>query len=73
MGKFISIQPSVICENCIICGSRPVIEQNKGKFTVRCPKDNTHYQTPPGLIDINGWNTNNKTQDSGGELKLGVN
>lgn len=73
MAKFIKIQSLVVCENCIICGHRPVIEQCKGsKFTVRCPKDSTHYQTTPGAININDWNMNNKMQDSG-ELKLGIN
>jgi|EndMetStandDraft_4_1072995.scaffolds.fasta_scaffold42022_3 hypothetical protein len=74
MGKFIKIQPSVVCENCIICGSRPVIDQVKGShFIVRCPKDGTHYQTTPGLVDINDWNLNNRAQDSGDGLKLVAN
>lgn len=70
MAKFIKIQPSIICEDCIVCGRRPVIEQAKGsKFIVRCPKDSTHYQTQPGLIDIDDWNSNNKVQNSGDQFK----
>jgi len=60
MDKFIQIQPSIFCEPCKECGERPVIQQVKGKFIVRCPKSKSHYQTKPGLVDIKDWNTKNK-------------
>jgi hypothetical protein len=61
MVKHIKIQQSIQCEDCLICGKRPIIEQiNGGKYIVRCPSDAAHYQTPPGLIDIKNWNENNK-------------
>ena len=61
MEKFIQIQASIFCEPCKECGERPVVEQVKGKFVVRCPKSKSHYQTKSGLVDINDWNTKNKT------------
>ncbi|MDN3582187.1 hypothetical protein QWZ17_15005 [Mucilaginibacter flavus] len=35
---------------------------------VRCPKSSSHYQTKPGLVDINDWNLKNKIH-----LSLGTN
>ncbi len=65
MPRHIKIQQSVKCEDCIVCGKRPVIEQiNGGKYIVRCPVDISHYQTPAGLIDINNWNENNRATGS---------
>lgn len=59
MNKPIKIQVSIFCEPCIICGSKPVIAQAKGKFIVRCGSNANHYQTPPGLVDIANWNKHN--------------
>ena len=28
-------------------------------YSVKCPDNNSHYHTPPGLIDIAGWNYHN--------------
>jgi hypothetical protein len=28
-------------------------------YIVKCSKDDRHYQTMPGLIDIEDWNRNN--------------
>jgi hypothetical protein len=64
MEKFIPIQANVFCEPCRECGSRPVVEQVKGKYKVRCPKDKSHYQTNPGVVDVNDWNTKNKAHPS---------
>lgn len=61
MEKFIPIQANIFCEPCKDCGARPVVEQVRGQFLVRCPKNKLHYQTKPGLVDINDWNTKNKT------------
>jgi hypothetical protein len=60
MNKPIKIQVSISCEPCIICGSRPVIAQAKGKFIVRCGANADHYQTPPGMVDIANWNNHNR-------------
>ncbi|QEC78318.1 hypothetical protein [Mucilaginibacter ginsenosidivorax] len=74
MAQFVKIQLSVFCYNCIVCGSRPVIEQAKGsKFIVRCPKNSAHYQTQSGLVDIDDWNKNNWVQDSDDKLKVVAN
>lgn len=65
MSRFIEIQQSIFVENCIICGARPVIDQKMGKFIVRCKTSNDHYQTKPGLIDIDSWNKHNLKPDTG--------
>ena len=60
MSDFLSIQPGIFCEPCKDCGARPVVEQIKGDFIVRCPNDKKHYQTKRGLVDIQDWNLKNK-------------
>jgi len=64
MKNFIQIQNNISCELCKDCGARPVIEQQKGTFIVRCPKHDSHYQTKPGLVDIDDWNLKNKVHTS---------
>ncbi|MEO3404673.1 hypothetical protein AAFN85_12275 [Mucilaginibacter sp. CAU 1740] len=64
MSRFIQIQESIFVEKCIICGARPVIEQKAGKFIVRCKTSDSHYQTKPGLVDIDNWNKHNHKPDS---------
>lgn len=64
MKNSIHIQGNIFCEPCKDCGSRPVIEQRKSAFIVRCPKDSTHYQTKPGLVDIEDWNLKNRAHTS---------
>lgn len=59
---FLQIQPLIFCEPCKDCGARPVIDQMKGKFIVRCPNDKKHYKTKLGLVDIADWNLKNKVQ-----------
>jgi hypothetical protein len=60
MIKPLPIQPFIFCEPCKDCGARPVIEQVKSQFVVRCPNDKKHYSTKPGLINIKDWNLVNK-------------
>jgi hypothetical protein len=70
MRNFVQIQENIFCEPCKDCGARPVIEQHKSKFIVRCPKDKNHYQTKPGLIDIEDWNLKNKVHASLGSKNV---
>jgi hypothetical protein len=62
MSDFIAIQGNIFCENCKDCGARPVVEQVKGNFVVRCPDDKKHYRTEPGLFDtsLQDWNLKNR-------------
>lgn len=60
MSIFIEIQPQIHCELCKDCGARPVVEQIRDKFIVRCPDNNKHYKTKPGFVDIQDWNLKNK-------------
>ncbi|NOW97101.1 hypothetical protein [Mucilaginibacter sp. SG564] len=69
MGAIIPIQENFFCEPCKDCGARPIIEQIKGAFTVRCPNDKTHYKTKLGLVNIEDWNLKNKTYPPLGNTK----
>jgi len=60
MNGSLTIPKTIFCKFCKICGARPVIEADRaGLYVVKCPNDNGHYQTRPGLIDIDDWNRNN--------------
>ncbi len=60
MSNYLPIQPAIFCEPCKDCGARPVVEQSKNGYVVRCPHDKKHYKTKPGLVDITDWNLKNK-------------
>ena len=60
MKGYVSIPVSIYCKPCKYCGERPIIALvGKAEYIVKCPKDDTHYQTQPGLIDIEDWNFHN--------------
>ena len=60
MRGYVNIPKTIYCKFCKICGGRPVIEPAEGGvYVVKCPNDDGHYQTRPGLIDIDDWNRNN--------------
>lgn len=61
--SFIDIQPNVHCEPCKDCGARPVIEQVRQKYFIRCPKSDAHYKTKSGMVNFNDWNNHNKQPD----------
>lgn len=64
MSKILQIQDNIFCEPCKDCGARPIIEQTKGAYLVRCPKSKDHYQTKAGIVDIKDWNLKNKVHTS---------
>jgi hypothetical protein len=60
MKGYINIPESVSCRVCKYCGSRPVVALfGQYEYVVKCPQDNSHYQTQPGMIDIEDWNREN--------------
>ena len=60
MNDCLTIPKTIYCKICKICGARPVIEADiAGFYVVKCPNNNSHYQTRSGLIDIEDWNRNN--------------
>lgn len=60
MRGYVNIPKSIYCKYCKDCGARPVIAPVEDiGYVVKCPKDNSHYQTMPGLIDIEDWNRHN--------------
>jgi len=60
MRGYINIPDTVSCSVCKYCGARPIIALAElGEYIVKCPNNNSHYQTEPGLIDIEDWNLHN--------------
>lgn len=55
------IQQGIECENCIKCGTRPVIDQtSKGLWEVKCPNEACKNVVTDALVDIDTWNRLNK-------------
>jgi len=63
MKGYLHIPESIYCKACKQCGSRPVIALVQGGYVVKCPVENSHYQTQAGLIDIADWNIHNAALD----------
>lgn len=62
MKGYINVPDSADFKQCSQCGSRPVIMLvERGLYVVKCPANELHYQTTPGIIDIENWNFNNTT------------
>ncbi|MCO5936266.1 hypothetical protein NAF17_12020 [Mucilaginibacter sp. RB4R14] len=60
MKGYVTIPKSIYCKPCKQCGERPIITLiGKSEYVVKCPADDLHYQTQPGLIDIEDWNIHN--------------
>jgi hypothetical protein len=60
MRGYIHIPGTISCSVCKYCGARPIIAlAEMGEYIVKCPNSDTHYQTYPGLIDIEDWNLHN--------------
>ena len=60
MRGYVNIPGSIYCKVCKECGARPVIAAvGDIGYVVKCSKDDRHYQTMPGLIDIEDWNRHN--------------
>jgi len=60
MRGYVNVPRSIYCKVCRECGSRPVIALvDDIGYIVKCSKDDRHYQTMPGLIDIEDWNRHN--------------
>lgn len=70
MSEF-SIQPNIHCEPCKECGARPVIEQTRKGFVVKCPTSKKHFSTQPGMVNVEEWNRyNKKTPVIGNQIKI---
>lgn len=60
MKGYVNIPKSVYCKRCRECGARPIIAHvGIEGYVVKCPNDDSHYQTIPGIIDIEDWNIHN--------------
>ena len=61
MKDFVNIPPTMYVVHCKECGTRPIIAwAGDAGYVVKCPTNN-HYKTLPGLIDLDDWNSQNKT------------
>ncbi len=56
------IQPSIKCENCIKCGKRPVIEQTKKNWKVKCANKECQNEVSGPFVDIELWNRKNQPE-----------
>ncbi|QEM09748.1 MULTISPECIES: hypothetical protein [Mucilaginibacter] len=56
----IQIQPNIQCENCIKCGRRPHIEQNKKYWAITCPNSSCKNSVKALIVDFDAWNRLNK-------------
>jgi hypothetical protein len=59
MKGYVNIPPTIYCKPCKQCGERPIIALVDNEYVVKCPANDSHYQTKPGLIDIADWNIHN--------------
>lgn len=71
---FYKIQPNFDVENCIKCGRRPVVGQNKHTWIVKCPNDACDNAVTSNITDFDAWNRKNKppisiNQGDNGPLK----
>jgi hypothetical protein len=63
MTGFLNIPKTIFCKRCCACGARPIIATVAvGEYVVKCSAHDHHYQTQPGLIDLDDWNRNNEVQ-----------
>lgn len=66
MRGYVNIPNTMYVRGCAVCGARPIIALvNMGSYTVKCPANNSHYHTEPGLIDLELWNRNNNSRSAG--------
>ncbi|GAB3929530.1 hypothetical protein [Mucilaginibacter myungsuensis] len=54
------IQPNIFCENCIKCNERPVVDQGKKGWEIKCPNKTCKNVVAGPLLDFEGWNRLNK-------------
>ena len=71
MRGYVHVPQSIYCKVCRECGARPVVALvDDIGYIVKCSKDDRHYQTMPGLIDIEDWNRHNTMPSSSTDYNL---
>jgi ssDNA-binding Zn-finger/Zn-ribbon topoisomerase 1 len=55
-----SIQSNIVCENCIKCNTRPVLEQVKNGWMIKCPNNSCNNSVTGKVIDFKVWDRQNK-------------
>jgi hypothetical protein len=59
------IQKNFFCENCKMCGARPIIEQVKKVWTVRCKNAGCKNLVIDSFINVEKWNSLNMIVEVG--------
>ena len=61
MKGYVNIPNTIFVKRCKECGARPIIAMASiGTYVVKCPVNDKHYHTEPGLIDLEDWNAHNR-------------
>jgi hypothetical protein len=60
----LEIQPNIPCENCIKCGTRPHVEQEKRYWVITCPNKECKNFVKEEFFNINAWNRLNKNNSN---------
>lgn len=55
-----AIQPEIFCENCLKCGQRPVTDQTKKGWEIKCENKSCNNKVEGTFIDFDTWNKINK-------------
>ena len=55
-----NIQPEFDCRNCVKCGRRPIIDQVKKVFKIKCPNKSCNNVVSGCFINFDKWNEQNK-------------
>ncbi|MVN22934.1 hypothetical protein [Mucilaginibacter arboris] len=53
------IQPDFDCRNCVKCGRRPVIDQVKKVFKIKCPNKSCNNVVSGSMLNFEKWNIKN--------------
>ncbi|MGI4021095.1 MAG: hypothetical protein ACRYFA_06285 [Janthinobacterium lividum] len=59
-----NIQPEFDCRDCVKCGQRPVVEQIKKLFRIKCPNRNCNNVISGTMLDFAKWNDLNKPREN---------
>jgi len=68
------IQPNIVCENCIKCGKKPVVEQIKHEWLLKCPNEACDNVVVSSIVNFDAWNKKNKPPISltSGQMKKSI-
>lgn len=69
MDSILKVPRSLNCKACRVCGAAPIIFLNdQALYVIKCPNSESHYQTSPGVIDVEDWNFHNTNLTEAGTI-----